>query len=70
MPALASVTDIEMTDSAHYGYHDLYCATVAQRGGDPNIGPRLPVLLKRGGFEEVGVGIVQPVGTEGRSQAD
>ena len=27
--------------------------------------PRLPVLLKRGGFEAVGVGIVQPVGTEG-----
>jgi SAM-dependent methyltransferase len=49
-------------------YHDLYCATVAQRGGDPNIGPRLPVLLKRGGFEEVGVGIVQPVGTEGEAK--
>jgi SAM-dependent methyltransferase len=46
-------------------YYELYCATVAKRGGDPNIGPRLPVLLKRGGFEAVGVGIVQPVGTEG-----
>lgn len=46
-------------------YHELYCATVTQRGGDPNIGPRLPVLLKRGGFEAVGLGVVQPVGTEG-----
>jgi SAM-dependent methyltransferase len=46
-------------------YHDLYCATVARRGGDPNIGPRLPALLKQGGFEGVGVAVAQPVGTEG-----
>jgi SAM-dependent methyltransferase len=46
-------------------YHELYCATVARRGGDPNIGPRLPALLKHGGFEDVGVAIAQPVGTEG-----
>ena len=46
-------------------YHELYCATVAQRGGDPNIGPRLPELLKQGGFQDVGVAIAQPVGMEG-----
>jgi ubiquinone/menaquinone biosynthesis C-methylase UbiE len=46
-------------------YHELYCATVVQRGGDPNIGPRLPELLKQAGFEDIGVGIVQPIGTEG-----
>jgi SAM-dependent methyltransferase len=46
-------------------YHALYCATVSRRGGDPNIGPRLPLLLKQCGFEDVGVAIVQPVATEG-----
>ena len=49
-------------------YHELYCLTVAQRGGDPNIGPRLPELLKQGGFEDVGVAIAQPVGTEGEAK--
>jgi len=46
-------------------YHELYCATVVRRGGDPNIGPRLPGLLKQAGFEDVGVAIVQPIGMEG-----
>jgi SAM-dependent methyltransferase len=46
-------------------YLELYCATVSRRGGDPNIGPRLPGLLKQGGFQDVGVAIAQPVGTEG-----
>src|ERR1700730_13308686 len=31
-------------------YKDLYCTLVLRRGGDPNIGPRLPVLLTDGGF--------------------
>jgi hypothetical protein len=46
-------------------YHELYCAVVHRRGGDPNIGPRLPLLLKEGGFEEVGVCTVQPIGIQG-----
>lgn len=46
-------------------YHDLYCAVVRSRGGDPNIGPRLPSLLAEGGFEGVGVAVVQPAGTQG-----
>jgi len=49
-------------------YHKLYCATVSRRGGDPNIGPQLPQLLRRCGFEHVGVSIVQPVGTEGEAK--
>ena len=49
-------------------YHELYCATVSRRGGDPNIGPQLPQLLRRCGFEHVGVSIVQPVGTEGEAK--
>lgn len=46
-------------------YHELYCATVARRGGDPNIGPRLPALLRQAGFEDIGVAVVQHVATQG-----
>lgn len=35
------------------------------RGGDPNIGPRLPFLLTDGGFEKVDINLVQPIGTKG-----
>jgi SAM-dependent methyltransferase len=46
-------------------YHGLYCAIVRQRGGDPDIGPRLPILLADAGFEKVEMNIVQPMGTRG-----
>ena len=46
-------------------YRDLYCAAARKRGGDPNIGPRLPGLLKRGGFTDVGMHVVQPIGMSG-----
>jgi SAM-dependent methyltransferase len=46
-------------------YHALYCATVSRRGGDPNIGPRLPGLLERCGFRDVEMAAVQPLATRG-----
>jgi SAM-dependent methyltransferase len=46
-------------------YYELYYAVVLRRGGDPDIGPRLPILLADGGFEEVDVTVVQPIGTRG-----
>ena len=46
-------------------YKDLYCTLVRRRGGDPNIGPRLPFLLADGGFEKVDMTLVQPIGTRG-----
>ena len=48
--------------------HERYCATVRRRGGDPDIGPRLPGLLKKGGFERVGVAIVQQMAMEGETK--
>jgi hypothetical protein len=36
-----------------------------RRGADPNIGPRLPTLLKHAGLESIGAHVVQPVGLEG-----
>lgn len=46
-------------------YVNLYTETVKRRGGDPNIGPRLPTLLAENGFENVQMNVVQPAGTEG-----
>jgi hypothetical protein len=34
------------------------------RGADPNIWPRLPILLADGGFEKVETYVVQPMGTQ------
>ena len=44
---------------------ELYRAAVRRRGGDPDIGPRLPGLLAGGGFEGVGLNVVQPAATRG-----
>jgi ubiquinone/menaquinone biosynthesis C-methylase UbiE len=46
-------------------YRELYCTSVSKRGGDPNIGPRLPLLLKDAGFTGVGISVAQPVALEG-----
>lgn len=46
-------------------YHELYCKVTRRRGGDPNIGPRLPILLADAGFEKVEMSVVQPAGTSG-----
>ncbi|HJZ81452.1 MAG TPA: methyltransferase domain-containing protein [Pyrinomonadaceae bacterium] len=46
-------------------YHELYCAVVQRRGGNPNIGPQLPLLLKQNGFDEIKVSVVQPMALEG-----
>jgi SAM-dependent methyltransferase len=49
-------------------YHELYCATVIRRGGDPNIGPRLPSLLRQCRFEQVGVAVSQPMSLHGEAK--
>jgi SAM-dependent methyltransferase len=46
-------------------YRSWYGAIVRRRGGDPDIGPRLPLLLKKGGFTDIGVNVVQRVGLVG-----
>jgi ubiquinone/menaquinone biosynthesis C-methylase UbiE len=50
---------------ALWRYVELYTETVKRRGGDANIGPRLPALLAQHGFEKVQMNVVQPAGTEG-----
>lgn len=49
-------------------YGALYEAVVRRRGGDPHIGARLPMLLRDGGFGQVGMHIVQPMATEGETK--
>ena len=46
-------------------YVDLYSRCVRNRGADPNIGPRLPGLLRDAGFEDVRMRLVQPAALEG-----
>ena len=69
---LVAVEDIDFDGSVAFPsskaftrYCELYCAVVRKRGGDPNIGPRLPLLLEAAGFEQVEVTVAQPLGTRG-----
>jgi SAM-dependent methyltransferase len=43
-------------------YVELYTKSVQNRGADPNIGPRLPGLLRKAGFEDVQMKLVHPAG--------
>jgi hypothetical protein len=53
-------------DSAAFrAYVDLYSAAVRSRGCDPDIGARLPNLLRKAGLVDRGMHVVQPAGFEG-----
>jgi ubiquinone/menaquinone biosynthesis C-methylase UbiE len=49
-------------------FHDLYSRAVQKRGGDPNMGLRVPLMLKEEGFAEVEMAIVQPAGMAGEAK--
>jgi len=46
-------------------YVDLYTRSVEGRGADPNIGPRLPGLLRNAGLEDVQMKLVHPAALRG-----
>ena len=50
-------------------YVALYSEVVRMRGGDPEIGPRLPSLFLAAGVESVSVRVVQPAALEGEAKA-
>jgi ubiquinone/menaquinone biosynthesis C-methylase UbiE len=52
-------------NAAFSRYVALYTETVRRRGGDANIGPRLPGLLVESGLEDVHLNVVQLAGTAG-----
>jgi SAM-dependent methyltransferase len=69
---LLVVEDIDVTGlfawpetPAFRRYCALYESVVRRRGGDPNIGPRLPLMLADAGCEQVELQIVQPAGYKG-----
>lgn len=66
------VEDIEFAGSfcyprsaAYDKYVELYQEVVRRRGGDPNIGPKLPGMLRKAGATAVQVNVVQPTHLEG-----
>lgn len=44
---------------------DYYTKSVNRRGADPNIGPRLPGLLRQAGFENVQMNLLHPAALSG-----
>jgi SAM-dependent methyltransferase len=44
---------------------ELYTRVVQSRGADPNIGPRLPGLLREAGFDPIGLKLFHPASLEG-----
>lgn len=66
------VEDIEMSgsicypDNSHFRRSiELYRSVVRQRGGDPDIGYKLPSLLRAAGFAAIQVNVVQPLFLDG-----
>jgi SAM-dependent methyltransferase len=55
----------EPHSAAFWRYVELYTKAVQNRGCDPNIGPRLPGLLRDAGFDRIDVKVVQPAGISG-----
>ncbi|QDT29935.1 methyltransferase domain-containing protein [Gimesia panareensis] len=69
---ILAVEDIDFSGSfawpeppAFRRFYELYCTVVLNRGGDPHIGQRLPVLVKNAGLESIHVSVVQPTGLTG-----
>jgi len=69
---ILALEDIDFSGSFTYPeipafrkFYDLYNAVVRCRGGDPNIGQRLPVIMKDCGLEAIRVSVVQPTGLTG-----
>ncbi|MFN3649594.1 MAG: class I SAM-dependent methyltransferase [Armatimonadota bacterium] len=69
------VEDVDF--SGHFSYPDcpalrryvaLYSESVRRRGGDPDLGPRLPVILAEAGFEGIQVDVVQPTALQGEAK--
>jgi SAM-dependent methyltransferase len=50
---------------AFWRFVNLFIETVKRRGGDANLGPRLPGLMRESGFESVQVDVVQSAGMLG-----
>ncbi len=52
-------------NDSFWRYVEWYSQAAQARGVDPNIGPRLPGMLRDAALEDVGVNVVQPAGYTG-----
>ena len=69
------VEDIDFTGSlchppcpAHDLFVEIYRETVRRRGGNADLGPRLPSLLQDAGLEQVGMSVWQECGVQGEAK--
>jgi SAM-dependent methyltransferase len=51
--------------AAYQRYMELYQQVVYRRGGDPNIGPKLPGMLRKAGVGDIQIHVVQPAHLQG-----
>ena len=49
-------------------YTKLYQELVQRRGGDANIGPKLPAMLRRAGIQDIEVNVIQPAHIRGEGK--
>jgi ubiquinone/menaquinone biosynthesis C-methylase UbiE len=70
-----AVEDVDFTGSfcypicpAYERYLELYQKIVRRRGGDPNIGPKLPRMLRKASARAVHLNVVQPTHIEGEGK--
>jgi ubiquinone/menaquinone biosynthesis C-methylase UbiE len=56
------------TCAAYERYKELYQELVQRRGGDPNIGPKLPAMLRRAGIQGVELNVIQPAHINGEGK--
>ncbi len=56
------------TSGAYQRYKELHQELLQRRGGDPNIGPKLPAMLRRAGMEGVELNVIQPAHIHGEGK--
>jgi hypothetical protein len=54
--------------TAHERYTKLYQELVQRRGGNANIGPKLPAMLRRAGIQSIEVNVIQPAHIHGEGK--
>jgi SAM-dependent methyltransferase len=56
------------TCAAYERYKKLYQELIQLRGGDPNIGPKLPAMLRSAGIREIELNVIQPAHIRGEGK--